>query len=403
MTTTTQIAHPNGGPPAELLEKVLLTGDLSELTADERLDYYSRVCRSVGLNPLTRPFEYLYLSGRLILYARKDATEQLAAIHSISIDLSDGQVIDGVYVVRARAIQVDRYADATGAVAIEHLTGEPKANALLKAETKAARRAVLRLVGLGWLDETEVEAVPGATTIEVDAETGEIREPTPKGRASKSLPAPPKEPAASKADKHAPLHEWLASNDRTLQDVGRVIKTKPDARNINGFLKDQGIKNWQQFFNLLEEAWSAESQTTAIEAEVGSPSDAQTTIIDAYEPDDAHEGSPADEPVDAHEGSPADEPVDANEGSPADEPDEAHLANDDSPDFRPARKDVFLSTGELLEWARDSFGLTSNDIVQLAADAIPDSGVATALELQPHINDERLLTAIEQVGSSEPE
>ena len=381
MTTTTQIAHPNGGPPAELLEKVLLTGDLTQLTPDERLDYYSRVCRSVGLNPLTRPFEYLYLSGRLILYARKDATEQLAAIHSISIDLSDGQVIDGVYVVRARAIQVDRYADATGAVAIEHLTGEPKANALLKAETKAARRAVLRLVGLGWLDETEVEAVPGATTIEVDAETGEIREPTPRGRPSKSLPAPPKEPAASKADKHAPLHEWLASNDRTLQDVGRVIKTKPDARNINGFLKDQGIKNWQQFFTLLEEAWSAESQTTAIDAEVEVevPSGVETTIVDAVEPDEA------------------------NEEPPADEPDEAHLANDDSPDFKPARQDVFLSTGELLEWARDSFGLTSNDIVQLAADAIPDSGVATALELQPHINDERLLTAIEQVGSSIPE
>ena len=381
MTTTTQIAHPNGGPPAELLEKVLLTGDLSQLTPDERLDYYSRVCQSVGLNPLTRPFEYLYLSGRLILYARKDATEQLAAIHSISIDLSDGQVIDGVYVVRARAIQVDRYADATGAVAIEHLTGEPKANALLKAETKAARRAVLRLVGLGWLDETEVEAVPGATTIEVDAETGEIREPTPRGRPSKSLPAPPKEPAASKADKHAPLHEWLASNDRTLQDVGRVIKTKPDARNINGFLKDQGIKNWQQFFTLLEEAWSAESQTTAIDAEVEVevPSGVETTIVDAVEPDEA------------------------NEGPPADEPDEAHLANDDSPDFKPARQDVFLSTGELLEWARDSFGLTSNDVVQLAADAIPESGVATALELQPHINDKRLLTAIEQVGSSVPE
>ena len=379
MTTTTQIAHPNGGPPAELLEKVLLTGDLSELTADERLDYYSRVCRSVGLNPLTRPFEYLYLSGRLILYARKDATEQLAAIHSISIDLSDGQVIDGVYVVRARAIQVDRYADATGAVAIEHLTGEPKANALLKAETKAARRAVLRLVGLGWLDETEVEAVPGATTIEVDAETGEIREPTPRGRPNKSLPAPPKEPAASKADKHAPLHEWLASNDRTLEDVGRVIKIKPDARNINGFLKDQGIKNWQQFFNLLEEAWSAESQTTAIEAEVEVPSGAETTIVDADEPDEA------------------------NDGPPADEPDEAHLANDDSTGSTPARQDVFLSTGELLEWARDSFGLTSNDVVQLAADAIPESGVATALELQPHINDKRLLTAIEQVGSSEPE
>src|ERR1017187_7244775 len=69
---------------AESLEKVLVHGDLSALTASQHLDYLHAVCASVGLNPLTRPLEYLTLEDRLVLYARKDATDQLRKIHNIT-------------------------------------------------------------------------------------------------------------------------------------------------------------------------------------------------------------------------------------------------------------------------------------------------------------------------------
>ena len=38
----------------------------------------------------------------------------------------------------------------------EALKGEVRANAILKAVTKAKRRATLSICGLGWLDESEV-------------------------------------------------------------------------------------------------------------------------------------------------------------------------------------------------------------------------------------------------------
>jgi hypothetical protein len=44
---------------------------------------------------------------------------------------------------------------------VKGLSGEALANALMKAETKAKRRATLSICGLGMLDETEVEDVPG--------------------------------------------------------------------------------------------------------------------------------------------------------------------------------------------------------------------------------------------------
>jgi hypothetical protein len=57
-------------------------------------------------------------------------------------------------------------------VSIKGLSGEALANATMKAETKAKRRLTLSLVGLGFLDESEIE---GATA-DVDPTTGEIVE-----------------------------------------------------------------------------------------------------------------------------------------------------------------------------------------------------------------------------------
>ena len=175
MTTTNEVA--TRSVPPELLEKVVIEGDLEKLSAAERMEYYEKVCDSLGLNPLTRPFDYIRLSGKLTLYAKKDATEQLAKMHHVSIKLQPGRSIEGVYLVQATASTENRSVDATGAVPIESLKGEAKANALMKAETKACRRAVLRLVGLGWLDETEVTAVPDAVPVMVDPVTGEIVPP----------------------------------------------------------------------------------------------------------------------------------------------------------------------------------------------------------------------------------
>ena len=69
--------------PPDVMEKVVIGGDLSELNAAQRADYYTAVCRSLGLNPLTKPFEFLTLNGKLRLYALRDCTDQLRRLHGI--------------------------------------------------------------------------------------------------------------------------------------------------------------------------------------------------------------------------------------------------------------------------------------------------------------------------------
>lgn len=158
---TSELASRNS-VSVDLQEKALLGGDLSKMTPGERLSYYNHVCQSLDLNPLTRPFEYVTLNGKLQLYARKDCTEQLRSRRGISIVGLHREVVEGTYVVTARAQEGStmRTDESIGAVPIEGLKGEARSNAMMKAETKAKRRVTLSICGLGMLDETEIDSVP---------------------------------------------------------------------------------------------------------------------------------------------------------------------------------------------------------------------------------------------------
>jgi len=114
-------------------ERALLIGDLSQLTPDQRATLVTSVCASLGLNPLTQPFAYIVLNSKLTLYARKDCTDQLRAIHGISLRVSRPEVIEDILYVTANAsTPLGRVDEDYGAVAVNGLRGEARANALLK-------------------------------------------------------------------------------------------------------------------------------------------------------------------------------------------------------------------------------------------------------------------------------
>ncbi|GAB4333748.1 MAG: hypothetical protein Kow0010_20460 [Dehalococcoidia bacterium] len=98
---------------ASVVESVVIQGDLARLKPEERVSYYRSVCESLGLNPLTKPFEYLILNSRLTLYARKDATDQLRASRAISVEITGRKFLAdaGLYVVTARAVAKDGRTD----------------------------------------------------------------------------------------------------------------------------------------------------------------------------------------------------------------------------------------------------------------------------------------------------
>jgi len=153
-------------PSPDVIAKVLLGGDLAQLTSQQKISYYRSVCESLGLNPLTKPFEYIRLSGREVLYATRNCTDQLRHAHRISVTITAREIVEDCYVVTARASFPDgRHDESIGAVPIAALKGESRSNAMMKAETKAKRRVTLSLVGLSTLDESEVDSIPGAQVV----------------------------------------------------------------------------------------------------------------------------------------------------------------------------------------------------------------------------------------------
>ena len=196
-------------PDYSIVEQVVIQGDLSKLTPAQRAKYYMRTCASLGLNPLTRPFEYLELDHKLVLYARRDCTDQIRKNQSVSTAIVGREIVDDIYVVTTEASTPDGRKDTSiGAVPLSRedgewktnqngkryfqgngtwkpLRGDDRANAMMKAETKSKRRATLSLIGLGFLDETEVESIAGAQVVTV-TDAGEIIQPP----AQAALPQP---------------------------------------------------------------------------------------------------------------------------------------------------------------------------------------------------------------------
>jgi hypothetical protein len=150
------------------LEKVLAEGDLSKLNTAERLAWYKARCDAAGLDFRTQPFQYIVLKGKLTLYATKSATDQLIANRKLSISILDRRYTKdtGLYEVHCAAKFPDgQSAEDVGAVYAAGLKGEEMANAIMKAITKAKRRTVLSACGLGALDESEVDTIPGARKV----------------------------------------------------------------------------------------------------------------------------------------------------------------------------------------------------------------------------------------------
>ena len=146
-----------------LIHDLIVAGDTSRLSAAQKTEYFMRTCQTLGLNPVTQPFAFIKLNGKEVLYAKKDATEQLRKINGVSVETMEGKTVADVYIVTVKVKDKDGRTDiATGAVNIATLKGDALANATMKAETKAKRRATLSICGLGILDESELETIPAA-------------------------------------------------------------------------------------------------------------------------------------------------------------------------------------------------------------------------------------------------
>ena len=148
----------------DAINTALIKGDLCKLSPQEKHALYLKTCESVGLNHLTQPFGYIVLNGKERLYATRNCTDQLCRIHGISIVDTEEKFDEKTRIYSVKVKMQDkagRYGINRGDVFIPTtMMGLDLANAYMKCHTKALRRCTLSMVGLSFLDETEVEDIP---------------------------------------------------------------------------------------------------------------------------------------------------------------------------------------------------------------------------------------------------
>jgi hypothetical protein len=154
---------------SEIITSLVINGDLSKLSPQQQVQYYHMFCNSLGLNPLTKPFDICVMKEKKVLYANKNCAEQLRRNNGVSfLDLKQ-EVINDLCVTTVKGQDKSGRLDVdTGAVNIKGLVGNDLANAMMKSATKAKRRLTLSLCSIGVLDETELETIPDAQTQEIN-------------------------------------------------------------------------------------------------------------------------------------------------------------------------------------------------------------------------------------------
>lgn len=161
----------------EIVSALIINGDLSKLSNTQKIEYYNGFCNRLGLDPFTQPFKILSLNGKQVLYCDRSGAQQLNKLHNVSHEIKSRERTEDLYIVTCRASLPDgRFTDSLGVVHIKNISGDNLANAMMKGETKAKRRATLDLLGLGILDETEAGSIPMAQTVSIPYDCDQLKE-----------------------------------------------------------------------------------------------------------------------------------------------------------------------------------------------------------------------------------
>jgi hypothetical protein len=227
-----ELVHTQSLSP-DIIESLVIDGDLGKMSAMQRVEYYVHRCRVLGLDPGEQPFEVINLNGKIRLYATKAGANALTRVNKLSVEIRSTTIDGSLVTVCARASDPSgRFADDVGVLDIdEESKGRMKmsrSNAMMKAVTKAKRRAVLALVGLGVLDESEVDDVRGARSMRIDVVTGEIdTAPEPAGAIDTTAAptAPPRTREQKAADQLADLHADIAGRVNDIAAIMRADKS----------------------------------------------------------------------------------------------------------------------------------------------------------------------------------
>jgi len=151
---------------------ILARGNIASLSEEDRTRYILALCDALGLDPRFKPIDLIPgQGGALVPYLNRGATDALArregiqrVIVSPAMVVKIGAVECVQCTARATDVKTGRWEESTATVLLKD-----HANVYMKCETKAKRRATIALLGIGFLDEAELDGIRGADALAENA------------------------------------------------------------------------------------------------------------------------------------------------------------------------------------------------------------------------------------------
>ena len=259
------------------IDSFVTRGDWSGLSPTDRARLYVSVCEEYGLNPASQPFAFLRLNGKEVLYATRGATDQLAAIHKLNREIIDGpKVIDLAGTKLVCAVCRATHPNGRIETSIATVPLVDPVNVLMKAETKAKRRATLSILGLGTLDEIELETIPASAqqpAVQVSRADIEQARTTPKQEVGSFEPPPSNEegpPPGSAAEgegepppeQEGPSSRAFAHYHSVVGNLTTLVALRDAYRGLVQDLYEEGLDP-EPFTSGDEGAWALLAARTA--------------------------------------------------------------------------------------------------------------------------------------------
>lgn len=144
-------------PPAAL--RALMYNDWKGVGDADRMRHISNTCEVLKIPTPMNPFQFIEMKGKVVLYATSAAAQLIANANLISTKIKNRDFDDQtniLTILMEATMPNGRSVENFACMYLGGLTGENRANAMMKCITKASRRTIFAMVGLSALDEDDV-------------------------------------------------------------------------------------------------------------------------------------------------------------------------------------------------------------------------------------------------------
>lgn len=157
----------------EKIETALMRSDFGALSHEQRAYILYKKCEAMGISIWLQPYTWGTIEGKLTPVPLKGLFQQLRENRGLVIDKIEEEFKDaaGIYIVRCYGHVGQRQDMGIGIVGVKGLTGDPLANAMMKAHCVPLSSEILTRTGFKFHDQLRI----GEDVLAYDVEAGVCR------------------------------------------------------------------------------------------------------------------------------------------------------------------------------------------------------------------------------------